>query len=139
MAVLTDLSFEQLQAEFDSDGDVFFVGEDTLGNLGVMISLTVLSGGPIEDLTSTGVVKAVSRLLDLCRKAQTTANQSLQSGERLNAFPTPVSNGTLADGYIEVTEALKSRIVVASATEIIGAPEQTTSSASTPSSSSEIA
>lgn len=120
MTAIVDLSFEQVVAEYDSDSEAFFVGEDTSGNIGVLISLTALMGEPVENLTSGGVVKMCNRLLNLCRKAQATVNQNQVDGEKLNAFLNSVSSGTIQDGYVEITDSMKSRIVVSSATRIEG-------------------
>jgi len=120
MTPVSDLTFEELITQFSGEGDPFFVGEDTTGNIGILVSLTALAGEPIENLTDVGVVKMVSRLLDLCRKAQVVANQGKPEGEKLNAFPAPTSSATIQDGYLEVTEYLKSRIIISSATQIQG-------------------
>lgn len=120
MAAITDLTFEQLIAQSESDSELFFVGEDVNGNLGVLISLSALNAESVADLTSSGVIKMMSRLISLCRKAQAEANQNQPVGEKLNAFPDPVSSGTITNGYVEITDAIKSRIVVASATQIEG-------------------
>lgn len=120
MAALTDLTYEQLAAQVESADDAFFVGEDTAGNITVLISVTALVGQPVENLTDAGIIKLVTRLTNFCRKAQDSANETQIEGEKLNAFPTPISSGTLQDGYVEVTESIKSRIIVSSATQVVG-------------------
>lgn len=120
MAALTDLTFDQLADQFEGADDALFVGEDTAGNITVLISVAALTGGTVENLTDTGVIKLVTRLTDLCRKAQQAANETQIDGEKLNAFPQPVSSGTLQNGYVDVVESIKSRIIVSSATQIQG-------------------
>lgn len=120
MAALTDLTYDQLIEQFEGVDDAFFVGEDTAGNISVLISVTALTGTPVENLTDAGVIKLVTRLTNLCRKAQEAANELQTEGEKLNAFPQPISSGTLQNGYVDVTESIKSRIIVSSATQIEG-------------------
>lgn len=120
MAALTDLTYDQLADQFEGADDAFFVGEDTAGNITVLISVTALAGQPVENLTDAGVIKLVTRLTNLCRKAQDVANLTQSDGEKLNAFPQPVSSGTLQDGYVDVSESIKSRIIVSSASQIVG-------------------
>lgn len=120
MAALTDLTYDQLAEQFEGADDAFFVGEDTAGNITVLISVTALAGQPVEALNDAGVIKLVTRLTNLCRKAQQAANETQVEGEKLNAFPQPVSSGTLQNGYVDVTESIRSRIIVSSATQIEG-------------------
>lgn len=123
MAVLTDLTFQQLSDAFEGQGDPIYVAGDINGNIGVIISLTALSGEAVSDLGVTGVVKAVTRLLALCRKAQAAANEPLPIGEKLAAFPAAMSNNTLFNGQIEITEMVKSRVLIDSATKVIGSSD----------------
>ena len=120
MAAITDLTFDQLEAQTPEGTDVFFVGEDTNGDIGVLISLTALTGDPVEDLTSEGVVKVVAKLLEVCRKAQAAVNTNQTFGEQLAAFPPASTSGEISDGALEIVEQIRSKIIVASATQIVG-------------------
>lgn len=123
MTPLTDLTFNQLAAEYEGAGDVFFVGQDSNADITVLISVGALLEQPIENLDDVGIVKLTTKLLNLCRKAQATANTSQAEGEKLNAFLPPVSAGMIQDGYVEVSETIKSRIVISSASQILGSTD----------------
>lgn len=118
MAQLTDLTPAQVVAQLPANS--FFVGEDPLGNIGVVVSLTQLLGEPVVNLNDPCVVKLMTRLREACATAQEVANQNQVEGERLNAFPSAVSSGNVIDGYVTQTGSINSRIRVASATEIVG-------------------
>lgn len=124
MAAITDLTFEQVANEVATDPNPFFVGADADGNVTVLLSLTVLNGEDVPDLTSTGVVKAMARLHALCAKAQKTLNQNQVPGEKLDAFPVPVTSAQAEEGYIEQAAPIKYRLAIATAEEIYGATDK---------------
>lgn len=124
MAIITDLTFQQVANEVTTEPNPFFVGADADGNITVMLSLTVLNGQDVPDLTSAGVVKAMARLHSLCAKAQKTANQNQVAGERLEAFPVPTTATQAEEGYIEQSAPIKYRLAIATAEEIYGATDK---------------
>lgn len=119
MAAITDLTYDQLNAALGVDNAIY-VGEDPLGNIGVLISVSLINGEVANTLSEKGTIKLLTRLMAACRKAQETLNEGQAAGEKLDAFPEAVSSGVVVDGYVQQTSAIKSRIAVATATEIVG-------------------
>lgn len=119
MAAITDLTFEQLSNALGITGAIS-VGEDTLGNITVQLSISAINDETINNLASGGVVKFLTRLREACHKAQETINQGQAEGEKLDAFPAATSNGAVIDGYVLQSGAIKSKIAVATATQILG-------------------
>lgn len=86
-----DLTFAQLSAALP-DGSVI---NDTTH--GVVLKCSAISGDTINDLSNTGVVETLFKLIRAAGSAQTAANQNAPAGQRLNAFPAPVpSTPTIA-------------------------------------------
>lgn len=119
MAAIEDLTYDQLNAALGVSNAIY-VGEDPLGNIGVLISASLINGETINTLSASGTIKLLTRLMAACRKAQEALNVNQVDGEKLDAFPEAVSSGVVVDGYVQQTSAIKSRIAVATATEIIG-------------------
>ncbi len=119
MAAITDLTFAQLSDALGTTGAVY-VGEDTLGNITVQLSVSVINDENVNNPTNTGVVKFLTRLREACHKAQETANQAQVDGEKLNAFPAAISTGAVVDGFVQQSGAIQSKIAVATATQIVG-------------------
>ena len=119
MAAITDLTFAQLSDALGATGAVY-VGEDTLGNITVQLSISVINDENINNLTNTGVVKFLTRLREACHKAQETINQGQAVGEKLDAFLAATSTGAVVDGYVQQAGSIKSKIAVATATQIVG-------------------
>lgn len=119
MAAITDLTFSQLSDALGIPGAVS-VGEDTQGNITVQLSISAINGETVNNLSGTGVVKLLTRLREACHKAQETINQGQAEGEKLDAFPAAVSSGTVVDGYVMQSGTVKSKIAVATATQIVG-------------------
>ena len=119
MAAITDLTFSQLS---DALGipNAIFVGEDALGNITVQLSISAINDETVNNLTNAGVVKFLTRLREACHKAQETINQGQTEGEKLDAFPAAVSSGAVVDGYVQQSGGIKSKIAVATATQIVG-------------------
>jgi len=118
MAQLTDLTPAQVLAQLPANS--FFVGEDPVGNIGVMVSLSLLFGDTVPNLNQLCMVKLMTRLREACSTAQAIANENQLEGEKLNAFPPATSGGAVVDGYVTQSGVINSRIRVASATEIVG-------------------
>lgn len=116
MAVITDLTWEQLNTELGGAGKITVSG----GN--VIISPSAVTGDTIDALTKGGVIEFLSKLLEAAARAQTTVNQGQAVGERLAAFPAPQYGG-VANGYVTVTQSMTARVSVNPATQsvIIGA------------------
>lgn len=119
MAAITDLTFSQLSDALGTTGAVY-VGEDTLGNITVQLSISAINDEQINNASSFGVVKFLTRLREACHKAQETINQAQAVGEKLDAFPAATSTGAVVDGYVQQTGSVKSKIAVATATQIVG-------------------
>ena len=119
MAALTDLTWAQLADALEGNAKIF-VGEDPVGNIGVLISVPAVNGDTVGTLTDQGVVKFLLRLREAARAAQETANQNQTPGEMLDAFPAAVSDGIVTDGYVNQTSSIKAAIKVTSATDISG-------------------
>lgn len=119
MAAITDLTFSQLSEALATTGAVS-VSEDTLGNITVQLSVSIINDETINNLASKGVVKFLTRLREACHKAQETINTSQATGEKLNAFPAATSTGAVVDGYVQQSGAIQSKIAVATATQIVG-------------------
>lgn len=119
MAAITDLTFNQL-SEALGIPNALFVGEDALGNITVQLSISAINDEAVNSTANTGVVKLLTRLREACHKAQETINQTQAEGEKLDAFPAAVSSGAVVDGYVQQSGAIKSKIAVATATQIVG-------------------
>lgn len=119
MAAITDLTFSQLSDALGITGAVY-VGEDTLGNITVQLSISAINDEVINSPASFGVVKFLTRLREACHKAQETINTSQTTGEKLDAFPAATSTGAVVDGYVQQIGSIKSKIAVATATQIVG-------------------
>lgn len=119
MAAITDLTFAQLSDALGTQGAVY-VAEDTLGNITVQLSISAINDENINNPSSTGVVKFLTRLREACHKAQETVNTAQVDGEKLDAFPAAISTGAVVDGYVQQSGAIKSKIAVATATQIVG-------------------
>lgn len=119
MAAITDLTFAQL-ADALGTPNAIYVAEDPLGNITVQLSVGAINNETINSPATTGVVKFLTRLREACNKAQETANVGQAEGEKLDAFPSATSTGSVLDGYVQQTGVIKSKIAVATATQIIG-------------------
>ena len=75
----TDLTFQQLADSLPA-GAVSVDGGD------VKINISTLTGDPVADLTSEGVVETIYKLLQGCTAAQATSNETAADGEALAAF-----------------------------------------------------
>lgn len=124
MAPITDLTFEQVANQVETEPNPFFVGADADGNVTVLVSMTILTGQDIADLTSTGVVKAMVRLRSLCAKAQKVVNQDQIPGERLDAFPIVLTSSQSEEGFIEQSAPVNYRVAIATAEQIYGATDK---------------
>lgn len=120
MAAITDLSFSQLSEALGTIGAIAVL-EDTVGNITVQFSVSIINGETVNNLASFGVVKFLTRLREACHKAQQIVNESHAVGEKLNAFPAATSTGAVVDGYVQQSGAIQSKIEVATATQIVGA------------------
>lgn len=91
-----DLTFSQLASALPS-GSVL---EDQ--NYGVVLIPSAISGDTIDELSDSGVVETLFKLIRAAGSAQTAANQNAPAGQRLNAFPplVPSTPTIAADGQI---------------------------------------
>ena len=80
MAAITNLTFAEVNAEATSP--VFAYASSN-----ITLDLGELTGDTFTGLSDPKVVKAVWKLLELCTLAQVTANDGVNEGERLAAFP----------------------------------------------------
>lgn len=119
MAAITDLTFSQLSDALGISGAVY-VAEDPVGNITVQLSISAINDESINSPANFGVVKFLTRLREACHKAQMTANQGQAEGEHLDAFPAATSTGAVVDGYVQQAGMVKSKIAVATATQIVG-------------------
>lgn len=120
MPAVTDLNWNQLDP--GQEKNLFIQYKDPQNPNAPTVwalNLEALTGQPVTDLSTPGVIKAFSKLLDLARAAQETANTGRSTGEKLTAFPAPTF-GTLANGYAPVTRTLTARALLSSATQIVG-------------------
>ena len=117
MAAVTDLSWEQLKtaavAAGKPDSAIAVVGGK------VVIDVGAINGDAVAVLGNAGVVKFCAKLLDICAKAQATANEGQPGGERLAAFASP-SVGNSTGGFVPVSRAVATRHELSSATTILG-------------------
>lgn len=84
----TDLTFQQLSDALPTDSIQVSDGAAALP-AGVYINASNLTGDSLTALTNEKVVETAIKLLKGCRDAQTTANDGVDAGSRLNAFPNP--------------------------------------------------
>lgn len=113
MAALTDLTWEQLVSQLPTGA----IEVDTSGN--VVINVGTVSGTPTNALADAGVVKFFSMLFTAANKAQISANESQEDGEKLSAF-SPATMGAASNGYITLTRPFVCRAELATAVNIIG-------------------
>jgi hypothetical protein len=119
MAAINDLTWQQLNEALGETGQIF-LGEDTQGNIGVLISVSTVNGSVAGNLSTNGVVKFLMRLREAAAEAQILINETQAVGEKLNAFPPSTSNGTVINGAITQTGSIQAAIVVSSASEVVG-------------------
>ena len=119
MPAITDLTFSQLSDALGTTGAVY-VAEDPLGNITVQLSISAINDEQINSTANFGVVKFLTRLREACHKAQEAVNQPQAVGEKLDAFPAATSTGAVVDGYVQQIGSVKSKIAVATATQIVG-------------------
>lgn len=119
MAAVTDLTWQQINDAFAAQNPGVDVVPITVISGKVYIDLSILNDTSISVPTQAGVIKALTRLFDLARVSQETANTGKTTGEKLTAFPTPTF-GTLANGFAPITRTLTARAVLSSATQIVG-------------------
>ena len=113
MAILTDLTWQQLATKLPA-------GAITVGTGGaVTINVALVNSDTVDALTDLGVTKFFSLLFSAANKAQTDANETLETGERLAAF-SAASIGANANGYITLTRPFVCRAELATATVIVG-------------------
>jgi len=94
MAIITDLSFQQLETAAGI-ADLFSVNQ----SLGLMMRLSALITPGVDAKSDKGVVQILYKLREICALAQITANQNALMGERLAAFP-QAQTGTAINGYV---------------------------------------
>lgn len=119
MPAVTDLTWQQINEAFSAQNSGVDVVPITVISGKAYIDLSILTDTNVTTQTQAGVIKATTRLLDLARIAQETANTGKVTGEKLTAFPAPTF-GTLANGYAPVTRTLTARALLSSATQIVG-------------------
>ena len=112
MAVLTDLTWQQLADQLPANAV-------TITNGKVTIDTSLVTDKTVDVLDSTGVVKFFSVLFTAANKAQITANEGQENGEKLTAF-SPATIGTAADGFMTLTRPFVCRAELTSAVNIIG-------------------
>ena len=124
MPAPNDLTWEQLQAGFTELGISNVLSEEMVNGIyNTNFDLTPIVGS--VSLRNAGVMKFISKLLDACRIAQERANLDdngnlRPSGERLDAFPAPVT-GTIVAGQVPVNKTVRTRSDLTSVTKITGA------------------
>lgn len=70
-------------------------------NQGVMLKVSAITGDTIDELSDTGVVETLFKLVRAAHQAQNAVNQNAPAGQRLNAFPAPVpSTPTISNNEI---------------------------------------
>lgn len=122
MPAKTDLSWGELNTIVGENIAFFFPRTDTSSTVAterLYLDMTALTGESVSDITQQGVIKGLSKLLDIARKAQEKANEGRPAGERLAAFPTPTAGNT-ANGFVPITRSISARHELASATNIVG-------------------
>ena len=80
-----DLTWQQLSNKCPANAIV-------VANGTVKIDVSLLTGDPIESLSDSGVVEAISKLLAFAEKAQSTINTGLVTPNRLNSFSSTFGN-----------------------------------------------
>lgn len=97
-----DLSFSQLAAKTPANSILLSDGTTPLA-AGIYINVSNLTGDTIDQLSDSGVIETVAKLLSSCQEAQTAANVGITAPNRLAAFN--VTNGVpaLIDGTYQVT------------------------------------
>lgn len=86
-----DLTYAQLSAALPT-GSV--IDDPTHG---VILKCSAITGDNIDELSDTGVVETLFKLVRAAHSAQASVNQNEPAGQRLNAFPAPVpSTPTIA-------------------------------------------
>ena len=102
-----DLTWQQLQDAIGVAGAITHDGTN------LIIKPHLITGDAYANLTGSGVIEAIAKILNACYKAQTTANASAQIGSRLNAFAQPALGVPIADSagayYATVTYTLQTR------------------------------
>ena len=112
MAVLADLTWQQLAEQLPSNAI-------SVSNGKLTIDVAAIINADSSSLSTAGVIKFFSVMFSAANKAQTTANASQDTGEKLAAF-SPATVGNAVDGYITLTRPFVCRAELATATNIIG-------------------
>ena len=125
MAAITDLTWQQLADALGTMGanPISISGTPNASvitlSISTLVTGTYKSDGTEQPIGETGVIRALTKLLDAARIAQEAVNTGKVAGEKLSAFPAPTF-GTLANGYAPITRTLTARAVLSSATQIVG-------------------
>jgi hypothetical protein len=114
MAVINDLTWQQLQDALGIAGAITVTSEK------VLIDVSLIADATIDSLSDKGVLKFLDKLLDACQEAQTTVNAAQAAGERLAAFSPPTIGAPSSTGLVPVTRTVGFRYVLDSATSIQG-------------------
>ena len=122
MAQISDLNFDDLQELGLPEGTVF-ITEDPNGVTGYCLSVSALSGETVDTPELEGVVRFAMKLIDACSKVQAQLNVPQVVGEKLAAFPPPVTDGSIIDGYVSTSVTVAARVDLGSASRIVGAIE----------------
>ncbi len=96
MAAKTDLTWDELNIALGG-------AAVTLAGGVLTISVNAVTGDTYAALTEEGVLEFMYKLRSACGNAQTTANESLETGEQLASFP-PYAFGPLVDEEVSVTQ-----------------------------------
>lgn len=125
MPAVTDLTWgdlnQGLKKLVGEDGNfvAIITPEATFGSRKLAIFIDDLIPGAEADLSKVGVIKLLTMLLDAARLQQETLNQGKAAGEKLVAFPPPTF-GSAVNGQAPVTRQIAARVVLSSATQIVG-------------------
>ncbi len=119
MPAVTDLTWAQINEAFSRQNPGVDVIPTTLINGKLYLDLSLFSESQVTDTTQDGVIKTLTKLWDLARAAQENANTGRAVGEKLVAFPPPTF-GAATNGQAPITRQIAARVVLNSATQIVG-------------------
>lgn len=126
MPAVTDLTWRQLDDALKqlTGATIDIIRLDNSGavsgiDIAKVLSSTSTQIDANDPMSTTGVIKFITRLYDACKLAQETANQNKATGEKLSAFGVATAaapKGTL----VPITRTMTTQADLSSATRIVG-------------------
>lgn len=119
---MTDLTWTQLntalQQLLGTNNSLINTTENGVTTISLHIN-PIISGTEISGLSTSGVIKFMTRLHDACRIAQETANQGKATGERLTAFGAATAAAPRG-ALVPISRTMITQADLSTATKIVG-------------------